>query len=126
MANDDGRTPNDTEWALLEALWARGRGTAREVAEHVHAEREWHVSTVKTLLDRMVKKGLVRARRVGNVWEYEPGVEPATARRAAWRRFVGAAFGGAVEPALRFIAEDAKLTAADRKKLKKLLEGEEP
>jgi BlaI family transcriptional regulator, penicillinase repressor len=121
MANDDGRTPNDTEWALLEALWARGRGTAREVADDVRAEREWHVSTVKTLLDRMVKKELVRARRVGNVWEYEPAVEPVAARRAAWRTFLGAAFGGAMDPALRFIAEDAKLSAAERRKLRKLL-----
>jgi predicted transcriptional regulator len=124
LTDDAGRTLNDTEWALLEALWERGRGTAREVADHVRAERDWHVSTVKTLLDRMVTKGLVRARRVGNVWEYEPAVEPVAARRAAWRRFVSAAFGGAMEPALRFIAEDAKLSAAERRALRKLLEGD--
>jgi len=124
MTNDAERTLNDTEWALIEALWSRGRGTAREIAEHVHAERRWHVSTVKTLLDRMVAKDLVRARRVGNVWEYEPAVEPVAARRAAWRKFVAAAFGGAMELALRFIAEDAKLSAAERRSLRKLLGGD--
>lgn len=126
MADTTERTINETEWALLEALWERGRGTAREIADIVRAERGWHVSTVKTMLDRMRKKGLVAARRVGNVWEYEPAVEPVAARRAAWRRFVDAAFGGALEPALRFIAEDAKLPAAERRRLRKLLDGVEP
>jgi predicted transcriptional regulator len=125
MTNPPDRAINDTEWTLLEALWTRSRGTAREVAEIVEGERGWHVSTVKTMLDRMAKKGLVKARRVGNVWEYEPAVEPAAARRAAWRKFVDAAFGGSVEPALRFIAADAKLSAADRRKLRKLLEGDD-
>lgn len=126
MADATERTINETEWALLEALWGRGRGTAREIADIVRAERGWHVSTVKTMLDRMRKKGLVTARRVGNVWEYEPAVEPVAARRAAWRRFVDAAFGGALEPALRFIAEDAKLPAAERRRLRRLLDGVEP
>ena len=126
MADTTERTINETEWALLEALWERGRGTAREIADIVRAERGWHVSTVKTMLDRMRKKGLVAARRVGNVWEYEPAVEPVAARRAAWRRLVDAALGGALEPALRFIAEDAKLPPAERRRLRKLLDGVEP
>lgn len=45
----------ETEWDILEVLW-----------------REWAYSTVKTMLDRMVEKRHVRARRVGNVWEYAP------------------------------------------------------
>jgi predicted transcriptional regulator len=79
----------ETEWDLLGALWELERATAREVADALLERRGWAYSTVKTLLDRMVERGLVRARRVGNVWEYEPGIERSEAQRTAWDRFVG-------------------------------------
>ena len=115
------QTISDGEWELLEALWAREQATARQVAESVQGSRGWAYSTVKTMLDRMVEKGLVRARQVGNVWEYTPAVEPKEARRTAWTRFVAAAFGGAVAPALEFIASDAKLSRKEREALLAML-----
>jgi BlaI family transcriptional regulator, penicillinase repressor len=118
-------TIHDTEWDLLEALWARGSGTAREVAEVLAKKRGWAVSTVKTLLDRMVQKGLVAARQVGNVWEYTPAVQPAEARRSAWAELVDKAFGGAVAPALEFLANDARLSKKQLAELRKLLDRKE-
>ncbi len=122
MAPSDERVINETEWDLLEALWTRERATAREITEDLTDTRAWAYSTVKTLLDRMVAKDLVAARRVGNVWEYTPAVERVDARRTAWRRFLSGAFGSSLEPALHFIANDAKLTKKQRERLRKLLE----
>jgi BlaI family penicillinase repressor len=111
-----------TEWDLLEALWELEHATAREVAEALTERRGWAYSTVKTMLDRMAKKGLVIGRRVGNVWEYRAAFGRSEARRGAWRRFVETAFGGAMAPALRFLATDAKLTRRQREQLARLLE----
>jgi len=116
------RPINESEWDLLDALWRMERATAREVADEVHDTRGWAYSTVKTMLDRMVLKGIVNARQVGNVWEYTPALEPDDARRSAWRRFVGAAFRGSMAPALEFIARDARLTSKQREKLRNLLD----
>ncbi len=118
-------TIHDTEWDLLEVLWARERATAREVAEALAKKRGWAVSTVKTLLDRMVLKDLVAARQVGNVWEYTPAVRPVEARRSAWVELVDKAFGGAVAPALHFLARDAKLSKKDLAELRALLDAKE-
>lgn len=112
----------DTEWDLLEALWSRERGTAREVADALEARRGWAYSTVKTMLDRMVDKGLIAARRVGNVWEYSPALSRVEARRGAWQRFVDTAFAGSTAPALRFLASDGSLTRRQREQLLRLLE----
>ncbi len=115
----------DAEWRVLEALWTLKLATARQVADHLHSDQEWAYSTVKTMLDRMAAKGLVRARQVGNVWEFSAAVEPDDARRSAWRRFIEHAFGGAVAPALEFIASEARLTGKQREALLALLEHEE-
>jgi BlaI family penicillinase repressor len=76
----------ETEWDLLHALWNAERATAREVTESLADKRAWAYSTVKTMLDRMVEKGLVDARQVGNVWEYTPAMPRQEAQRWAWRR----------------------------------------
>jgi predicted transcriptional regulator len=73
----------------------------------------------------MVDKGHISARRVGNVVEYTPVVAPADARRSAFRRFIDVAFGGAMAPALEFIAGEARLTPKQREALKALLEEKE-
>ncbi len=114
----------ETEWDLLEALWTAERATAREVTEAVAPRRGWAYSTVKTMLDRMVEKGLVAARQVGSVWEYTAAVPQQRARRWAWRRFVDVAFGGAVAPTLAFVAKETKqsLSKEERAELKKMLE----
>lgn len=116
---------HQTEWDLLEALWDLERATARDVTRAVEQERGWAYSTVKTLLDRMVKKGLVHTRRVGNVYEYRAAVQRADAARTAWQRFVDTAFGGATTPALRFLAKDARLSRRQREQLAALLVGED-
>ena len=121
MAADETKI-SEAEWDVLQALWARERGTARDLADDLEASRGWARTTVQTMLDRMAAKGLVSVRRVGNVKEFEPAVKPAEAQRSAWRRFVNQAFDGAVGSALAFIADDAKLTTKQRESLRRLLE----
>jgi BlaI family penicillinase repressor len=113
---------HETEWDILDALWRLERATAREIAEALAEKRGWAYSTVKTLLDRLVAKELVRARRVGSVWEYTAAVDRIEARRSAWKRFLDAAFGGATAPALQFLAREARLTRKQRAELQALLE----
>jgi predicted transcriptional regulator len=113
---------HEGEWDLLEALWALERATARQVMEALADKRGWAVSTVKTMLDRMVEKGLVAARQVGNVWEYTPAVKRADARRSAWGEFVAKAFGGSAGTALHFLASEARLSKKERAELRALLE----
>jgi BlaI family penicillinase repressor len=113
---------HETEWDVMEVLWRVERATAREVSEALEKKRGWAVSTTKTLLDRMVGKGLVAARQVGNVWEYTPAVKRLDARRSAWADFVGKAFGGVAAPALHFLASEAKLSKKDLAELRALLD----
>lgn len=119
----DDSTISPAEWDILEALWVLGPTTARQVADHLRPSRAWAYSTVKTMLDRMAAKDLVVARQVGNVWEFTSAVAAKDARRGAWRRFVDAAFGGAMTPALEFIAAEG-LSKKDRERLINLLQKE--
>src|SRR3954453_7528238 len=112
----------ETEWDILDALWREERATARDVTRVLAEKRGWAYSTVKTMLDRMVDKGLVAARQVGNVWEYTPAVPRRKAQSWAWRRLVDVAFGGAVAPTLAFVAKEGKLSRQERAELRAVLD----
>jgi BlaI family penicillinase repressor len=116
------QTIQETEWDLLDALWTLERATAPQVAEALAKTRGWAYSTVKTLLDRMMAKGLVHGRQVGNVWEYTPALRREDARRSAWTEFVSKAFGGATAPALEFLATQARVPKKELEELRVLLQ----
>ncbi len=111
----------DTEWEILGVLWEREEATARDVADALSDKRGWAMSTVRTMLERMRAKELVKGRRVGNVWLYTAAAPRVDAQRSAWSRFTETVFDGTAG-ALRFLAEDAKLTKRQRDKLLALLE----
>ena len=77
------RPISDGEWEILQALWQADRATASDVARALSESRGWARTTVKTLLGRMVEKGLVRAERLGHVWDYRAALSPAKVRRAS-------------------------------------------
>ena len=53
------QSPSQAELVVLKQLWANGEQSAREVHERVSAATDWSYSTTRTLLSRMVQKGLV-------------------------------------------------------------------
>jgi BlaI family penicillinase repressor len=54
----------DTEWILMRVVWQLGAVGAAEVIEVVLPETGWSHRTVRTLLNRLVKKGALRAEMV--------------------------------------------------------------
>ncbi len=111
-----------TEWILMEGLWERGRGTATELQKMVAAEQNWAYSTVKTMLDRMVEKGLIGFRRVGIVYEYTPKLR----RKSAVGRVVDDVFdrvlAGSLAPFVGRLIENRRLSAEDVSSLREMLD----
>ena len=56
------QAPSQSELTVLKQLWSGGEQSAREVHERVAAATGWSYSTTRTLLTRMVQKGLVEKR----------------------------------------------------------------
>lgn len=52
--------PNPSELVLLKYLWTAGPNTARALHEAVGPSQNWQLSTTRTVLGRMEKKGWVK------------------------------------------------------------------
>lgn len=112
---------SDAEWTVMRALWARSPQTAGEVAEALASETDWKLSTVKTLLNRLVAKKAVGYSAAGKAFLYRPLVSEAECIRAESTSFLRRFFGGAITPMVAHFVEQRELTPGQIEELKALL-----
>jgi BlaI family transcriptional regulator, penicillinase repressor len=123
MARERKQTqPSDAEWKVLHALWRRHPTRARELLADLSGETGWAYTTLKTLLDRMLEKGLVSTEMRGHTAWYEPAVEQKRARKTALRDMIDRVFEGAAGPLLAHLVDHESLTRGERKRLATLIE----
>ena len=111
----------DSEWAILQVVWKLEPCTAPTVQEALQKDKGWAYTTVKTLMDRMVKKGLLKTERIRNLYLYRSAVTRAQAQRSEILRAVKRAFDGALTPMMQFLIENEKLSDEDCRELERLI-----
>ena len=119
-----GKPPqiSDAEWEVMKVLWAQSPLAANEIADAVCEPMGWHPKTVKTLLGRLVKKGVLRFKEEGNRYLYRPALPQERYIEEESRSFVDRVFGGAAAPMLVHFVERMKLTDADLAELRAVLD----
>lgn len=114
------------EWKVMRIIWRYQSCAARDVYKETAAEFGWAPSTAKTLLRRLVDKGYLQVRQIGNSFLYRPA-EPAIKTLAvAADNLLNHAFEGTVGPLLVHMVKKSKLTEEELAQLRKLLEEHQP
>jgi BlaI family transcriptional regulator, penicillinase repressor len=119
-----GRGPiGRVELEILQHIQSCGEAvTVRQVAEHVSRTKGHVRTTVLNVMTRLVNKGyLVRRKREG-VYEYLPRVPAQQLVRNLVHEFADRALGGSASPFIAYLAEDARLSAADVAQLRRLVD----
>src|ERR1700728_5477492 len=108
------------ELQILEALWAQGKASIREIQEAFPEPRPAY-TTIQTTVYRLEgKKAVRRVKKIGNFHIFEAAVS----RDAAHRRLIDdvlALFGGRTQPVMARLIESGKLTLTDVKDAEKTL-----
>jgi len=114
---------SEAEWKVMRVLWERSPANAREVLEGLASETDWAYTTTKTILSRLVEKGVLAEHKRANTSFYEPLVSRDDARRTAVRSLLDRAFDGTFGSLLHHLADGERLSKRDREKLREVLEG---
>jgi BlaI family transcriptional regulator, penicillinase repressor len=113
------------EWQIMNALWKKYPASARDVIDNLEEDIDWAYTTVKTMLDRLAKKGVLKVRKERNVSMYEPLVSQRKTRQAAIRTFVNQVFEGAVGPLMHHLITEKELSEKEKEELVRILKEEE-
>ena len=113
---------SDAEAVVMDVLWKRSPLSADEVVMALSSRQDWQDATVKTLLNRLLKKGAIDAEKDGRRYLYAPVLQ-----REAWvqgesESLLDRLFGGRVAPLVAHFSEQRKLSRKDIAELRKLLE----
>jgi len=113
---------SEAELVVMEALWAADVPlTAAEVAQRIDPARDWSDRTVKTLLGRLLAKGVLVHEEDGRRYLYRPAVARERYVAGESRRLVDRLFGGRAAPLVAHLAEGDGLSADDIAELEALL-----
>ncbi|MEN5208413.1 BlaI/MecI/CopY family transcriptional regulator [Stenotrophomonas terrae] len=113
---------SEAEAVVMEVLWGQHPLSADEVIARLPAGNEWAEATVKTLLNRLLKKAAISASKEGRRFLYAPLVQ-----RDAWvleesSSLLERLFDGRVAPLVAHFSQNQRLSRDDVAELRKLLE----
>ena len=118
-----GDTPriSDAEWEVMHRVWSDHPATAQQICEVLGPRRGWSPRTVKTLLTRLVKKGVLATESDGRRYRYRPLVSRDECLRVESRSFLDRVSGGSVSPLLAFFVKEGELSSDELEELRRLL-----
>ncbi len=116
----------EAEMVVMEVLWDESPLTAAEVAVRAPAERRWSLTTVKTMLARLLAKGVLAHEEQGRRFLYRPAVSRDDYRAQESERFIDRLFGGRVTPLVAQLAQRERLSAEDIAEIEALLKALKP
>jgi len=108
------------ELQILEALWAHGKASIREIQEAFPEPRPAY-TTIQTTVYRLEgKNALRRVRKISNADIFEPLVARDVTRHKLLDEILSF-FGGKAQPMMAQLAEAGKLTLDDVRELEKTI-----
>jgi BlaI family penicillinase repressor len=109
------------ELQILEALWAQGKASIREVQEAFPEPRPAYTTIQTTVYRLEAKKAVRRVKKISNAHIFEPVVAREVARHRLLDEILSF-FGGRALPMMAQLAEAGKLTREDIRELEKTIE----
>lgn len=113
---------SDSELEVMKLVWNHQRVTANTLASEIPQELGWSEKTVKTLINRLLNKGVIGYEKEGKQYLYYPLIDKETYQKSESASFLNKLFDGSVQDLLVSFVKSRKLSAAELDEFKKLLE----
>jgi BlaI family transcriptional regulator, penicillinase repressor len=120
MALKESVSISEAESVVMEVLWAQSPMATEDVLNAL-PKTKWQESTVKTLINRLLKKGALKARKDGRRYLYTPVLTRKDWLSRESDGFLNRMFGGRVAPFVAHFSQQRKLTKKDLADLKRLI-----
>jgi BlaI family penicillinase repressor len=106
----------------MEVIWAKNPILTEDVIAALEPHGKWQEATVKTLLNRLLKKGAVKARKEQRRYLYSPVLTREQWLASESRGFLDRMFDGRVAPLVSYFSQQKKLSKKDIEELKRVIE----
>ncbi len=116
---------SESEWKVMKAIWNKGLISANDIINELEGTTTWKPKTIKTLLNRLLKKEVIDFKKDGRTYLYYPLLEEKECIKAENKSFLQRVYGGVVNAMFINFLEDYDLTEDEIDQLKNILEKRE-
>jgi predicted transcriptional regulator len=109
------------ESVIMEALWKQSPLAAEDIVALVAREQDWSEPTVRTLINRLLKKKAIKARKDGRRYLYRPAMKRADWVHEESQSLLDRLFDGKLAPLVSHFSQAKKLSPEDVRELKRLI-----
>ena len=113
---------SEAEHQVMKVIWNDNPITSMKIIQALTEITDWKPKTIKTLINRLLRKGAIGYEASGNKYNYYPLIEEEVFVKAESRSFLRRVFGGAMKPMLSTMVENEDLSPEDIEDLKRILE----
>lgn len=110
------------EWEVMRVVWANERVTSKKVISVLQEKMDWTQSTIKTILGRLVEKGVLNTEKEGRKFIYTANIEETEAVRNYAEDIFNRICNKKVGNVIGSIIKDHVLSFDDIDRLEKILE----
>lgn len=109
------------EWSIIKAVWDGEPCTAPDIQEKLAQETGWTYSTVRTFMDRMAAKGILKSEKVNNQTLFRSALTRQQAQRGEVLAILKQAFNGALTPMLQCLIDSGNVSAKQLAEIESLI-----
>ena len=113
---------SDAESRVMDVLWQRAPQTSEDIVAVLREPTGWHEKTIRTLLNRLLRKGAVSAQKDGRRFLYSPLLRREVWQQQESRSLLDRVFGGKVAPLLTHFSQHETLSTKEVAELRKLID----
>ena len=113
---------SEAEWEIMKLVWKSSPITSDEIIASLSDKMNWSGQTIKTFINRLLKKGAIGFEKSGRNYLYHPIVSEKECIKAENKSFLERVYDGTVSMLFSNFLEDEPLTDKEIEKLQKLLE----
>lgn len=112
---------SESEWEIMKIIWRNKPITAEEIANLLSNDFDWSIQTVRTFINRLMKKKAIDFEKEGRTYKYYPLVSEEECIQYESKSFLKRVFDGATQMMMTNFIEKSDLTDQEIEQLKKVL-----
>ncbi|MBD3385455.1 BlaI/MecI/CopY family transcriptional regulator [candidate division KSB1 bacterium] len=114
------------EWEIMQVIWSQDNAVSvRDVLQQAYPNGEKAYTTVQTMMNILVRKGILQSRKIGLVNFYSPLKSREEILEREMKHLAERAFSGSLPALANYLVDAQDLDLADIEKIKSLLEEKE-
>ncbi|ARE88331.1 BlaI/MecI/CopY family transcriptional regulator [Clostridium formicaceticum] len=113
---------SDAEWEVMKLIWNDNPRTSEEIISALSPKMGWSAQTVKTLINRLLKKGIIDFEKEGRIYKYYPLISRGDYIRIENKSFLEKVYDGALSMLVSNFLEEESLSEKEIERIQKILE----